>query len=54
MLNEKENVCCKNKAKNHEHLEFYHMVVDKRVFDLVMKGNADCLCFNFNPDDNSS
>ena len=54
MPNEKENVCCKNKDKNHEHPEFYHLVLDERVLDLAMKENADWLCFNFNPDDNSS
>ena len=51
---EKENVCCKNKEKNYEHPECYHLVLDKRVLDLAVKGNADWLCFNFNQDDNSS
>ena len=54
MPNEKEYVCCKNKEKNHEHPEFYHLILDERVLDLAMKENADCLCFNFNPGDNSS
>ena len=40
--------------KNHEDSDFYHLVLEDRVFDLAMKGNADWLCFNFNPDDNSN
>ena len=35
---EKENVCCKNKEKNYEHPECYHLVLDKRVLDLAVKG----------------
>ena len=54
MPNEKENVSCKNKAKNHEHPEFYHLVLDERVLDLTMKGNADWSCFNLNLGDRSS
>ena len=46
--------CCRNKEKNHEHPEFYHLLLDEWVLDLAMKKNADWLCFNFNPDDNSS
>ena len=54
MLNERENVCCKNKAKNHEHPEFHQLVLDENVLDLAMKGNADWLCYIFNPNENSS
>ena len=54
MLNERENVCCKNKTKNHEHPEFHQLVLDEKVLDLAMKGNADWLCYNFNPNENSS
>ena len=54
MPNEKENITCKNIEKNHEHPKFYHLIPDERVPGIAMKGNADCLCFNFNPDDNNS
>ena len=54
MLNERENVCCKNKTKNHKHPEFHQLVLDEKVLDLAMKGNADWLCYNFNPNENSS
>ena len=49
MLNERENVCCNNKTKNHEDPEFHQLVLDEKVLDLAMKGNADWLCYNFNP-----
>ena len=48
MLNERENVCCNNKTKNHEDPEFHQLVLDEKVLDLAMKGNADWLCYNFN------
>ena len=54
MLNERENVCCKNKTKNHKHPEFHQLILDEKVLDLAMKGNADWLCYNFNPNENSS
>ena len=52
LMKKKKNV--KTKKKNHKQPEFYHLVLDERVLDLAIKGNADWLYFNFNPDDNSS
>ena len=54
MASERENVCCRNNSKNHEHLEFQQLVLDEKVLELAMKGNADWLSYNFNPDENSS
>ena len=51
MPNERENVCFKNKTKNHEHPYFCQLVLDEKVLHL---GTCDWLCYNFNPDENSS
>ena len=43
MIEGKERVCCRNDTYNHEHPDFYHIVLDERTIRVAILNNADWL-----------
>ena len=53
MGNERENVCCRNAFKNHEHALFENHVLTEHNLELAMRSNSDYLNYPFDPNNNA-
>ena len=51
---EKESLCYRNHAKNHENPEFGCLVLNDKVLKLSIKTYSDWVSYRFNPEENPS
>ena len=53
MPKQRENVCCKNDERNHEHPDFHLIVLDDTVLGVAMKNNSDLWYYTFDVNNNA-